>query len=294
MSLMHLNFESKYLRSNTDVSVVLPDRPHLTDPMEYYSNSRRYKTLWLLHGTYGDHSDWLRHTNIELYASERDCIVVMPSGINTYFMNWPGFGPGYYVEDFLIKELMPLIHGWFPASAAREDNYAAGLSMGAVAALNLITRYPDLFSGGAMLSAFPSSPKAMRIKAEEALCQDYEKLMRQSRGYLTPFDPAFQAFRMTNNVKNCGTVEDFIGSNDSWNRLKTFSGSKNAPSLYFACGTEDPNYPSFQRLREYAGEIGLDAVFEECPGAHEWRFWDAHIEKAMDFLNICPVFDKGL
>lgn len=294
MSLITLNFESKYLRSNSDVTIILPDRPHLMEPADYFSSGRRYRTLWLLHGTYGDHSDWLRHTNIELYASERDCIVVMPSGINTYFQNWPGFGPGYYTEDFLVKELMPLVQGWFPSSSKREDNFVAGLSMGAVAALNFLVHYPECFCGGAMLSAFPTAPELLRQTALSAMDQDYEQLMAQSYAYLTPFDSAFQAFRTANTVKNCGTVEDYIRITSIWEELKSFSQKYPEAALYCACGTEDPNYGKFKEFQKYAGEIGLNGTFVSCTGNHEWRFWDSQIEKAMSFLNIQPIFDKGI
>ena len=74
MALTVLNFESAYLHSNTEVSIILPDRSRTVAPEAFYQKGIKYPVLWLLHGTYGDHSDWVRHTNIELYARERDLI----------------------------------------------------------------------------------------------------------------------------------------------------------------------------------------------------------------------------
>ena len=127
MALLHLNFESQYLNNNHEVSVILPDKPRTMTPSEFYGSGRKYKVLWLLHGTFGDHTDWVRKSNIELYACEKDLIVVMPSGLNANYANWEQFSIGYNMYDYLTKELMPLIYNWLPASDKREDNFIAGL-----------------------------------------------------------------------------------------------------------------------------------------------------------------------
>ena len=119
MALMNLNFQSQYLGGNTEITVILPDKPWQADAKEFYSGGKKYKVLWLLHGTFGDHTDWLRKSNIELYACEKDLIVVCPSGMNANYANWPIFGTGYAMYDFLFEELMPLIYGWLPASDKR-------------------------------------------------------------------------------------------------------------------------------------------------------------------------------
>ncbi len=50
MALVHLNFESECLGNNTDVSIILPDKPHGTTPENFYANGKKYPVLWLLHG----------------------------------------------------------------------------------------------------------------------------------------------------------------------------------------------------------------------------------------------------
>ena len=123
MSLITMNFESQYLQGNTEISIVLPDRPRDREAKAFYNSGRKYKVLWLLHGTFGDHSDWVRKSSIELYACEKDLIAVMPSALNSDYANWDGFMIGYSMNDYLTEELMPLIHNWFPASDQREDNF---------------------------------------------------------------------------------------------------------------------------------------------------------------------------
>ena len=81
MALVKMNFESQYLRNNNEISIILPDKPRNLEPAEFYGSGAKYKVLWLLHGTYGDHTDWLRKSSIELYACEKNLAVVMPSAL---------------------------------------------------------------------------------------------------------------------------------------------------------------------------------------------------------------------
>ena len=143
MALVQMNFESRYLNNNHEISIILPDMPRDKTPAEFYGSGRKYKVLWLLHGTFGDHSDWIRKSNIELYACEKDLIVVMPSGLNANYANWEHFSIGYNMYDYLTEELMPLIYNWFPASDKREDNFIAGLSMGGSGTLVYALNHPE-------------------------------------------------------------------------------------------------------------------------------------------------------
>ena len=67
MSLIHYNFESQYLNNNTDVNIILPDKPRDKTPEQFYGSGKKYKVLWLLHGTFGDYTDWIRKPNGGFY-----------------------------------------------------------------------------------------------------------------------------------------------------------------------------------------------------------------------------------
>ena len=43
MSLIHLNFQSKYLSGNTDVNLILPDLPRGREPGEFYQVFDRFE-----------------------------------------------------------------------------------------------------------------------------------------------------------------------------------------------------------------------------------------------------------
>lgn len=287
MALINLNFESKYLRCNNDVTVILPDKPRGADPEAFYGQKKKYKVLWLLHGTFGDHTDWYRHTNIELYACEKDCIVVMPSAINTNYCDWPSFGAGYFLTEYLVRELMPLVHNWFPASDRREDNLIGGLSMGSRGAIKLALEHPEKFGGVIALSAVPREQDVDRARLEALMAKDPDALVEESRNFSDPFLPAFRDLRLRNDVVNAGGIDRYLEKNNLWALATSFGGRADCPTLYCAMGTEDVMYGEFLRFREHARAIGLNAVFVEEPGyKHEWRFWDRYIEKGLEFFGM--------
>ncbi len=51
-------------------------------------------------------------------------------------------------------------------------------------------------------------------------------------------------------------------------------------------GKDDFLYENFQEFRQYARALQLDAVIEDFDGyAHEWRFWDMAIQRALAFFG---------
>jgi putative tributyrin esterase len=263
MALLHLNFESEYLYGNTDVSVIMPDKPREITPTDFYGNKQKYKVLWLLHGTYGDHTDWVRKSNIELYACEKDLVVVMPSALNSDYIDWPKFSTGYNAEGYLINELMPLIYNWLPVSDKREDNYIAGLSMGSMGAAQFAVWYPEKFAAAGLLSGSPLNWHNIP----------------ESR-----FDE-----RTKTQIEALGGIEGVLASHRNvWDQIGELAGKNVLPRLYVTSGTDDFLYDDlYLPFKEHAKEIGLDATFEEIEGYnHEWRFWDITIQHALEFFHI--------
>ena len=265
MSLMHLNFSSRCLSGETTVSVILPVLPGAQAPAEFYRSGRKYKVLWLLHGAFGDHTDWVRRTQIELYANARDLIVVMPSGLNAGYANWPSFGPGYMMFDYLTEELMPLVYGWLPASDRREDNYIAGLSMGGSGTCIYALNHPEKFAAAAVFSAAPR---------ELAWTREHDERLYRRKTVTAQI--------------NHGGIEAYEASyENTWRLVDEHAHDPNLPRLYFTCGTEDGGYPAFQRFQAHAEAVGLKATFESVPGyRHEWPFWDLAVRKALDFFGL--------
>ena len=274
MALLHLSFRSWCLNQNTDVEVILPSIKQHENAKEYYLSGKKYPVLWLLHGTLGNYTDYLRRTNIELYATENDLIVVMPSAMNSNYSNWTTVTPQYRMFDFLTEELMPFVYGWLPASDRREDNFIAGLSMGARGTAKFGFHWPEKFAGVACMSGVPS---------------DIRKIINDG-----PDNPFYEREMMTVNM--AGGPEKFFASyENTWDKVAEVAKMENPPKFYFCCGTDDGVYPNWLHFKEYAESVGLKATFHEMEGyAHEWRFWELEIQNILKFFGFTKGFKESL
>ena len=270
MSLLKINFESQCLANNHEVFVILPDKPRDQTPEAFYRSGKKYKVLWLLHGTYGDQTDWVRKSNIELYAEEKNLAVVMPPALNSNYSNWEHTMLGFRMYDYLTEELMPMIYGWLPISDKREDNFIAGLSMGGRGTIKYAVNHPERFAAAAALSAAPV---------------DMVEMGPGKSAYQLDTD----VYRMQNTLLNAGGLDAFRQSNENvWPIIDRLANTGKLPRLMFACGEADSMvYAAFCKFRKHCGEIGLDAHWFTLPGyGHEWRFWDLAIQEALSFFGL--------
>ncbi len=270
MAILSVNFESHYLKSNHEITIIMPNKKREMTPEEFYGSPKRYPVLWLLHGTFGDHTDWIRRTNIELYACEKDLVVVMPSALNSNYSNWDHSMLGFSMFDYLTQELMPFVYGWLPVSKEREHNFIAGLSMGGRGTIKYAVNHPERFAAAAVLSAAPV---------------DFSGLTME---YLNTSDD-MMAVRLRGMVENAGSLNAFVNSNENvWAIIDQLAPTGTLPRLLFACGTEDDAiYTNLMTFKAHAEKIGLNAEFWTLEGyRHEWRFWDLAIQKALDFFGL--------
>lgn len=263
MSVAELHLTSRALSANTHVQVILPEPP-MEGVRAFYESGRKYKVLWLLHGGTGNAFDWVRKSMIDVYAEERDLVVVMPDGYNSYYTNWPEYRLN--METYFFEELMPMVYNWLPVSRAREDNFIAGLSMGALGTAKFVAMRPELFAGAAMFSATP-----IDLRAEPTGRRD-RNLVNQA-------------------ILAHGSLGKALESSDNdWDLL--LRNRDRLPLMYFSCGTEDEHYPElYVKFKKYAQDNDLPFLFSETPGfRHEWRFWDQEIEKALKLFGLEPVY----
>ena len=263
MALMHVNYFSRTLFENTDLYVIVPTYDS-TDLSQGKSEGRRadgrkIPVLYLLHGIYGDASDWVRNTGIERYAQAADIAVVMPSARNSFYTDM-SHGSRYYT--YISEEVPQFAETMFPISSKREDKYIAGLSMGGFGAFKIALAAPDKFSYAASLSG---------ALAVEPLYQ-----------------MAVQKNLFPGSVKDVWESADDIRSTEndllySYSRLK--EKGQTAPKLFQACGTEDPLYQMNVNMRDAFKAYGADLTWHEEHGAHEWDFWDRNIRTVIQWLN---------
>jgi S-formylglutathione hydrolase FrmB len=257
MILNEVNFFSETLGLRSTMYVLLPQRT-LADARN--KRTRKYRTLYLLHGHSDDHTAWMRWSSIEKYAEGLNLAVVMPA-VHLSFYTDMAHGPAYW--QFISEEVPTLARDMFSLSAARQDNFVAGLSMGGYGAFKLALSYPDRFAAAASLSGAVDISEVVRPKKQDPLNKEWLVEMRNVFGDLR---------------KVPGSKHDLF-------RLakETARGSVK-PRLYQCCGTEDFLIADNRRFRDAVRKLPLDLTYEEGPGIHEWAYWDKMIQNVLAWM----------
>jgi len=221
-------------------------------PQSAYSNRDKLPVLYLLHGLSDDHTIWSRRTSIERYAEERGLAVVMPNAHRSFFVDMDT-GENYF--SYIADEVPEIARKFFNLSEKRADNFVAGLSMGGYGAFKLALTYPERYAAGASLSG--------------------------ALGMALPFIGEQNMNLIYGNQSPIGGVNDlsYLAG-----KLKNYDGE--IPALYQCCGTEDFLYDENIMFRDCASDIGLNLLYQEGTGTHEWGYWDANIKKIIDWLPI--------
>ena len=257
MAFLEFNFYSKALKTNTVVSVILPEKGRDLDGVGIMSD-KPYKTIYLLHGRNGNHTDWMRKSSIERYAAEYNVAVVMPEVGRSWYSD-TAYGVNYFT--FITKELPEICRSCFKGmSAKREDNIVAGLSMGGYGAIKAALNCPETFGYCASLSG------ALDIT-------------RKGLYSILPEWKAFFDFNMESELELEGTKNDVYALT-----RKNHEEGVPFPKLYLWCGTEDALLKNNRDYRDLLEELKIDHLYEESEGDHTWKWWDLHIQDALRYL----------
>jgi S-formylglutathione hydrolase FrmB len=166
-------------------------------------------------------------------------------------------GPRYWT--YVSEELPSVARALFPLSAAREDNFVAGLSMGGYGAFKLGLRCPERYAAAASLSGALNIAHSARRGPREWVRE--KRMIFGSLGKLA------------------GGEHDLLAQAE---KLAASPGPR--PRLYQWCGTEDFLYADNLLFRDHARKLGLDLTYEEGPGTHEWQYWDAQIQRVLAWM----------
>ena len=132
MALVKVDFFSESLMRTVSIQALIPvDKKEIEKEITNEKNT--YKTLNLLHGIFGNHTDWVCGTRIQRWAQDHDLAVIMPSGENKFYVD--NEKSHEYYSRFIGEELVEVTRQLFPLSLKREDTFIAGLSMGGYGAI---------------------------------------------------------------------------------------------------------------------------------------------------------------
>lgn len=261
MAYMQMDFFSQTLMRTVTVNVILPADKVLGPGMQERGD-KPYKTLYLLHGVLGNHTDWVNGTRIQRFAEEQDLAVVMPAGENGFYVDQP-IRHNFYGE-FVGRELVEMTRKMFPLSHKREDTFIGGLSMGGYGAIRNGLKYHDTFGYIVSLSG------ALRIEEFADADEDAPFFFRK-RSFLESV---------------LGDLDKLAASDKNPKFLieELISNGAEIPQIYMACGDEDVLLENNKDFVQFLKEKGVEYTFEIGPGDHTWDFWDTYIKKAIDWL----------
>ncbi len=266
MAHIQCNFYSKTLQKNANVIVFLPtlsaDDYLEGTKIRYDAAGGKYQTLYLLHGSYGDCTDWTRFSGIERYAQKRTLAVVMPSGENSNYVNMKDGEP--YLR-YITEELPQFLRTVFPLSQRREDTFIAGLSMGGYGAFRCALEAPDQYQVAASLSG----------------ALDIQALRTSEEAHAVKMPANYKAAVFGDKFDITGTDDDLF----SLLHKRVVEGAA-LPKLYMTCGTEDFIRPGNEKFFTAARMEGVDIRYDRAPGVHDWDFWDEHIR---DVVKLLPL-----
>lgn len=218
-----------------------------------------FAVFYLLHGLSDNHTIWVRRTSIERYVQNLPLMVVMPDGGRGWYTD-AAQGPAG--EAAIIKDLIPFIDRAFHTKAERAGRCIGGLSMGGYGAVKLGLKHPDMF-----VSANSHSG---------AVAIGHKLVAAQNQEFLRIFGEKPEG-----------------SQNDCFELAK----GMHLPALRIDCGTEDFLLQDNRAFHKHLQDLGLEHEYEEFPGAHEWGYWDKHVQEAIAFhskhLGITPRRAEG-
>lgn len=225
-------------------------------PAGYQQGNRHYPVLYLLHGLYGNHMDWVSRTRLTQYAEALPVIIVMPDAGDSWYTNSASVSEDKY-EDYILKDLIAEVDAKYRTINARHGRAVAGLSMGGYAAMKFALRRPDLFAMAGSLSGAFNAP----LDADET--PEYRDQL----------------------IKVFGERGSRTRSENDIFHLVELANPASLPYLFVTCGTADQFLSTNRKFAAALQAKKIAYEYHEMPGGHSWVYWDGHIRDFMVRLS---------
>jgi S-formylglutathione hydrolase FrmB len=145
-------------------------------------------------------------------------------------------------------------------SEKRENNIVAGLSMGGYGALKSALSYPEQYGACISLSG------SLDITRKNRPCDLEEWRSIFGYGLKSPLD------------LEGGEHDLFALAERNKKEGKPF------PDIFMWCGTEDSLLDTNKLFNKKLSELNVPHQFKFSVGDHNWKWWDLHIQDALDYL----------
>lgn len=262
MASGRFDFYSNCLRRIVTFQAVIPnDLPgEWTEANPHYQ--RPMKTLFLLHGYSGNSMDWMAGSRINELAGNYNLAVICPAGENSFYLDGPQTGREY--ASYVGEELVRYVRKTFGLAEKMEDTYIGGLSMGGFGAIHTALQFNHNF-----VKAFGLS--------SALIIHDIEHMQPGEGNEVANYE----YYRLM--FGDLDKVSDSISNPEELIRRHQAQGDR-IPAIYMACGTEDGLLQNNRDFRNFLQEKGVEHVYYESEGIHNWTFWNQYLEKAIRWM----------
>lgn len=237
-----------------------------------YDAAKAYPVIYLLHGLYGDYSNWagtgrMKDVADELITSGEmvPCVIIMPNAgdndvhnyQNGYFnvVNWP-------YEDFFFQEFLPAVESKYNCGGCKGKRAIMGLSMGGGGSIVYAQHHPDLFSSAYGMSAW------------------LDNKHREVRGSNRPGSK----LSITDESVREHSALDFMD-----NATPEVIGQLKTVEWFLDCGDDDSLMNLSVQLHLKMKQAGLHSELRVRNGGHTWEYWHTALRQSFPFAsrNFC-------
>jgi len=233
-----------------------------------YKDSESYPVIYLLHGLYGDYSNWAGTGRMKdvadlLIASGEvvPVVIVMPNAGNS---DVHGYQNGYFnvkdwpYEDFFFQEFLPAVEKKYHCGGSKGQRAIMGLSMGGGGSVVYAQRHPDLFSSAYGMSAW------------------LDNKHREVRGT----DKPGSKLVITDNSVRDHSALDFVANADA-----ATIGQLKTVKWFLDCGDDDFLLQLSVDLHFKMKAAGIPGQLRVRDGGHTWEYWHTALYTALPFAS---------
>ena len=237
-------------------------------PTGFEKSEKKYPVVYLLHGLYGNYSNWDKSGGMKLVADELissgeacEMVIVMPNAGDSDVRNYQN---GYFnvedwpYEDFFYQEFLPEVEKKYRIIGDKEHRAIMGLSMGGGGSVVYSQRHPEMFSSCYAMSAWLDN-KMGEVGGKNAK-KDKLYIVAKSVSDNSAVDFVEKADEET--VKKLRTVKWFID-----------------------CGDDDFLMDLSVLLYQNMRAKKIKAELRIRNGVHNWEYWHTALRAALPFAS---------
>lgn len=236
---------SPSMKKNIRAVVIKPDT---------YSSGKSYPIVYLLHGAWGDCTDWIKRAPIiAKYSDMFDMLIVCPDAlVSSWYFDSPE-DPAFKYETYISSELIQWIDEHYKTIKSPLGRAITGLSMGGHGALFLAFKHQDIFGAAGSMSGGVD---------------------------LRPFSTSWDI------PKRLGKYEDHP---ERWEQNSvinlTYLLKPNSLAIIFDCGTSDFFKAVNDELHNKLLYMNIPHDYISRPGGHSWNYWANAVQYQLTFMH---------